>query len=142
MCMLSTETTVGGTKTGEHGPILRAFVLAWHRRIECADNKSWMHHYQPKSKQTSMHWKHSQSPMANIYKTTPSAVKVILIDFWDAEGILQAYFQLRDTNVNPILCCEVLGKFCDAIHQKCLGLLSSGILLHYNNVRLHMPEWW
>jgi hypothetical protein len=49
-------------------------------------NKSWVHHFTTESKATSMAWKHMTSPIRKKLKTTPSAGKVLLTVFWDAQG--------------------------------------------------------
>jgi hypothetical protein len=50
------------------------------------------HHYEPKSKNQSMAWKHPGSPMKKEFKTRSSAGKVMLTIFWDSKGpILEDY---------------------------------------------------
>jgi hypothetical protein len=78
-------------------------------------DESWLHHYQPKSKCTSMQLKHSSSPSTKKFKVMPSAGKVMLTMFWDSQGILLAHFQMCGANVNSALYCEVLLKLLDAI---------------------------
>jgi histone-lysine N-methyltransferase SETMAR len=70
-------------------------------------------------------------------KVTPSAVKVMLTMFLDSQGVLLAYFQKRDENVNSTLYCEVLLKLQDAIHRKRPGVLARWVLLHHDNARPH-----
>ena len=36
-------------------------------------DETWVHHYQPESKQQSMEWKHPQSPCKKKFKTQPPA---------------------------------------------------------------------
>jgi hypothetical protein len=49
-------------------------------------DESWVRH--SGSKATSMTWKHMTSPVQKKFKTSPSVDKVLLIVFWDAEGVL------------------------------------------------------
>jgi hypothetical protein len=57
-------------------------------------DKSWVHHYQPKSMPASMQWKHPSSPSRSTkkFKVTPSAGKVMLTVFWDSQEVLSAHF--------------------------------------------------
>jgi len=41
------------------------------------------HHYEPESKWQSMEWQHVNSPSKIMFKTLPSAGKVICTVFWD-----------------------------------------------------------
>ncbi|GFQ91483.1 histone-lysine N-methyltransferase SETMAR [Trichonephila clavata] len=56
-------------------------------RIVTGD-ETWVHHFTPESKAASMEWKHPSSPVRKKFKTTPSAGKVLLTVFWDAQGVL------------------------------------------------------
>jgi hypothetical protein len=67
----------------------------------------------------------------------PSAGKVMLIVFWDSQGVLLAHFQKCGENVNFASYCEVLLKLRDAIPRKRPGQLARGVLLHHDNARPH-----
>lgn len=56
-------------------------------RIVTGD-ETWVHHFTPESKAASMEWKHPSSPVRKKFKRTPSAGKVLLTVFWDAQGVL------------------------------------------------------
>ena len=56
-------------------------------RIVTGD-ETWVHHYQPESKQASMQWKHKDSPTPTKFKVVPSAGKVMATMFWDMKGVL------------------------------------------------------
>ncbi|XP_029634921.1 protein GVQW3-like [Octopus sinensis] len=49
-------------------------------------DKSWVHHYQPKTKEQSKQWKHTSTPKKA--RVIPSAGKVMASVFWDSQGIL------------------------------------------------------
>jgi hypothetical protein len=70
----------------------------------------WVDHYQPESKRASAQWKHPSSPSTEKFKvtSTPSAGKVVLIEFWDSQGVLLAHFQKRGENVNSASYCKVM----------------------------------
>jgi histone-lysine N-methyltransferase SETMAR len=66
-----------------------------------------------------------------------SKFKVMLIMFWDSQGVLLAHFQKRGENVHSASNCKVLLKLRDAIHRKHPGQLVRKPLLHHDNERLH-----
>jgi hypothetical protein len=80
-------------------------------------DESWAHHYRPESKHASVQRKHPSSPSTKKLKvaSTPSVGKVMLIVFWDSQGVLVAHFQKLGENVNSALYCEFLLKLQDAI---------------------------
>jgi hypothetical protein len=81
-------------------------------------DKSCVHHHQPKSKCSSMKWKHPISPSTIKFKVMPSAGKVMLPVFWDSQEVLLDHFQKRGENVNSASYCVVLLKLQDAISRK------------------------
>jgi hypothetical protein len=84
-----------------------------------------------------MQWKYPISPSTKELGATPSAGKVMLIVFWDSQGVLLAYFQKRGENVNSASHCEVLLNLLDAIRRKRPGQLARGVLLRHDNGRPH-----
>ena len=50
-------------------------------------DESWVHHFIPEPKLQSKPWKHPDSPQPKKAKTVPSAANVIVLVFWDANGI-------------------------------------------------------
>jgi len=51
-------------------------------------DETWIHHYDPESKQESMQWKHADSPTPVKFRTTPSAGKIMCTIFWDSQGVV------------------------------------------------------
>jgi len=51
--------------------------------------ETWLHHYDPETKQQSMDWRHSGSPRPKKFRVHKSAGKVLASIFWDQDGILQ-----------------------------------------------------
>jgi hypothetical protein len=65
-------------------------------------NETWVHNQQPETKWKSMQWKHLSS-VAKIFKTQPSASKLMLTIFWDSQGpILETYIE-QLLQVQPIV---------------------------------------
>jgi len=62
-------------------------------------DETWIHHYEPKSKEQSMQWKHPSSPTAKKFKMQPSAGKLMLTIFWDSQGPILETYQERGTTV-------------------------------------------
>ena len=54
-------------------------------RIVTGD-ETWVHHYEPLSKRSSMKWRHPTSPRAKKFKSQRSAGKIMATVFWDIEG--------------------------------------------------------
>ena len=51
-------------------------------------DETWLYHYDPKTKQQSMEWRHSGSPRPKIFRVQKSAGKVLASILWDQDGIL------------------------------------------------------
>ena len=113
-------------------------VDAFLNRIVTGD-ESWVHHYEPKSKRQSMQWKHPTSPPPIKFKTQASAGKVMLTIFWDVNGPILMNFLERGETVTSARYSDMLAtKLKLTIRSKRRGLLSKGVLLLHDNVRLHM----
>ena len=61
-------------------------------RIVMGD-ETWVHHYQPETKQASRQWKHEESPTPTKFKVVPSASKAMATVFWDTRGVLLVSFR-------------------------------------------------
>jgi len=73
--------------------------LDWNlflKRIVTGD-ETWIHHYDPESKQQSTQWKHASSPSPRKFKVQAGAGKIMCTIFWDAEGILLIDFMPHTT---------------------------------------------
>jgi hypothetical protein len=57
------------------------------RRIVTGD-ETWVHHYEPESKQESMQWHKKGTPPPKKLMVSPSARKIMAIVFWDTGGFL------------------------------------------------------
>ncbi|KAJ4450397.1 hypothetical protein ANN_01821 [Periplaneta americana] len=68
-------------------------------RIVTGD-ETWISHFTPETKQQSMHWWHSGSPVRMKFKETLSVRKVMCMVFWDRKGILLIDFLPRGETVN------------------------------------------
>ena len=97
-------------------------------------DEMWVHHFTPESKAASMEWKHLSSPVRKKFKTTPSAGKVLLTVFWDAQGVLLLDF-LEVGTINATRYCDTLSKLKEAIREKRSCPLTSDLLLLDDNAK-------
>jgi hypothetical protein len=51
-------------------------------------DETWLYHYEPKTKQQSMEWRHSVSPRPKKFRVQKSAGKFLASIFLDQDGIL------------------------------------------------------
>lgn len=105
-------------------------------RIVTGD-ETWVHHYQPESKQASKQWKHKDSPTPTKFKVVPSAGKVMATVFWDMRGVLLVDFQEHGRTVTAASYCSLLDRLKTAIRNKRPRLLTRGVLLLHDNARPH-----
>ena len=68
------------------------------RIVTC--DETWVHHYTPESKRSSMQWKHLSSPSPKKFKIQPSAGKIMACIFWDSQGVIFVDFVPQGHTVN------------------------------------------
>jgi len=73
-------------------------------------DETWIHHYEPESKQQSMQWKHPSSPVGKKFKTQPSTGKLMLTIFWVSQGPILETYQERGTTVTSVMYCDMLQR--------------------------------
>ncbi|KAJ4439546.1 hypothetical protein ANN_07670 [Periplaneta americana] len=108
-------------------------------RIVTGD-ETWISHFTPETKQQSMHWRHSGSPVRTKFKQTLSVRKVMCTVFWDRKGILLIDFLPRGETVDADRYCETLRKLRRDIQNKRRGMLTTGVVLLHDNARPHMAR--
>jgi histone-lysine N-methyltransferase SETMAR len=108
-------------------------------RIVTGD-ETWLHHYDPETKQASMQWKHSDSPPPKKARTQPSAGKIMATIFWDAEGIILIDYLPHKTTITGSYYVEVLRRLHQAIKNKRRGKLSHKVLLLHDNAPAHSAK--
>ncbi len=100
-------------------------------------DESWIHHYDPESKEESKQWKHTTSPPPKKAKVQASAKKIMLSVFWDERGVLLTDYLRRGTTINAQYYVNLLQKLRDAIKTKRRGMLTKGVLLLQDNASSH-----
>ena len=110
------------------------------RRIVTVD-ETWVHHYDPTSKQQSSQWKHTDSPPPKKFRVCKSAGKVMLICFWDCKGVILNHFVPHGQTVTGSYYREVLvSQLALAIKEKRRGMTSHGILFLQDNAPPHRAQ--
>ncbi len=101
-------------------------------------DETWVHHYEPETKQQSMMWKHSDSPTVKKFKTRASANKVMLTLFWDMKGpLLCDYLEERRT-INAEYYSNLLKiHLRPKIRTKRRGAITRGVILQQDNASSH-----
>lgn len=128
-----------------------------HRRVECCQelltrfehdfddfkrrvvtgDETWLHCWDPDTKQESMQWKHAGSPAPLKARTQPSAGKVMATIFWDTEGVILIDYMPQGSTITGTYYANVLNQLHDALKQKRRGKLSRGVLLLHDNAPAH-----
>ena len=105
------------------------------RRI--TGDETWIHHYDPESKQDSMEWlpKGSNPPLKP--RTQPSAGKIMLTIFWDSDGALLTDYLPKGQSINGQYYAEILSRLREAVKSKRWGKLRKGVLLLHDNAPVH-----
>ena len=98
--------------------------------LQCSatGDKTWIHHYDPESKQQSMQWKHFSSPSSRKFKVQASAGRIMCAIFWDAEGMLVIDFMPHKVTATGFYYTDLLHKLLVGAPRK----VDSGTLLHDN----------
>ena len=87
-----------------------------------------------RNQNSSMVWKHPQSPVRKKFRTAPSVHKVMLTAFWGCCGQLVLDFMPRGATINADRYCSKMSLLRAAIRKKHSGFLDveNVIILHVN----------
>ena len=101
-------------------------------------DETWCYGYDPETKQQSSQWKHRGSPRPKKARQVRSAVKVMLITYFDVRGLVHAEFVPPGQSVNQDFNIEVLRRLREAVRRKRPALWQSGDWwLHQGNAPAH-----
>ena len=100
-------------------------------------DETWVHHYEPESKRTSMEWRHPTSPKTKKFKAEKSAGKVMATIFWDSKGVILLDFLPRGETVNANVYIETLKKLKARIRRVRPDSDMCNVLLQHDNARPH-----
>ena len=65
-------------------------------------DETWVHHYDPETRIQSMQWKHKDSWTPKKLKVLPSAGKVLLSVFMDAQGVIMVDYLQRGATITGL----------------------------------------
>ena len=102
-------------------------------------DETWVHFYEPKSKQESMQWHMKGGPAPKKFKVVPSAGKVMATIFWDFEGILYR-LKSKDITITGEYYGNVLHHFKKEIKTKSREKSTKGVLLLHDNAPVHIAK--
>jgi len=80
--------------------------------------ETWCYGYNPETKQASSPWKTPDSPKSKKARQVRLNVKIMLISFFDANGIVQKEFVPGAKTVNQHFYLEVLKRLRDSVWKK------------------------
>ena len=105
-------------------------------RIVTGD-ETWVHHYKPESKRSSMEWRRPTSPRIKKFKSQRSAGKIMAAVFWDIEGIILVDFMPKGTSINSDVYIDTLRKLKARLRRVQPHLDLSKVLLLHDDARPH-----
>ena len=79
---------------------------------------------------------HSTSPKPKKFRTQPTPGKIMLIYFWDEQGVILEHYRHRGNTITSASYCNMLKNHLrPAIRSKRRALLTTGVILQHDNVR-------
>ena len=114
---------------------LQEFLFRIITQDEC-----YIHHYDPETKAQSSIWMKSGSRPPLKARRLQSAGKVLLVVFWDSEGVILAEYLRRGETVTGNYYAGVLRRLREAVLQKRRGKISRHVLLLQDNAPAHTAK--
>ena len=101
-------------------------------------DESWIFEYDPETKRQSCQWKSPGSPRPKKARMQKSQVKVMLITFFDHQGMVHHEYVPHNQTVNQHFYKEVLTRLMAKIRRKRRELWASNTwILHHDNAPAH-----
>ena len=102
------------------------------------DDESWIHHYDPLSQLETKVWKWLGEQTPTRLRQERSAGKIMMIIFWDKDGVLLTEYLLRGTTINGQCYASIIERLRSVIVEKERGKVSRGVLLLHDNAPIYM----
>ncbi|EYB97676.1 hypothetical protein Y032_0138g2052 [Ancylostoma ceylanicum] len=122
-------------------------ILRWFRNSEeeflqrvVTGDELWIHHYDPESQEQSRERTRPGSPRPVRPRMEPTAGKVLVTTFWDAEGILLVDYLKENATITGHYYANLLFQLREAIKEKRRGKVTRGILLLQDNAPVHRSK--
>ncbi|GFR71535.1 transposase [Elysia marginata] len=103
------------------------------RQVVTGD-ESWVHHFDPESKQQSKEYRDKTSPSPKKFKVFSSARKVLLTIFWDSEGVVHTEILEQGNPVNSTKYVNTLEKLKARLRRVRIEKVS---ITYHDNARPH-----
>jgi len=102
-------------------------------------NETLVHHFDPETKRQSMMWKHVTSPTPQKFKVTASAGNVMVMLFWDSQGVIMTNYLSKGSTITGVYYANELGlrELREALKSKRRRKLRCGVLLLHDNAPAH-----
>jgi histone-lysine N-methyltransferase SETMAR len=99
--------------------------------------ETWVHHYDPMTKQESRMWLASRNQAPMMAKSMAPAGKVMASIWWDCEGVLMAKFFKSSQRLSGDDHAAQLRELREMIKVKRPGKLTKGVLILQDNAPIH-----
>lgn len=100
-------------------------------------DETWVYGYDPETKVQGSQWKSPSAPRAKKARQSGSSIKVMLIVFFDLDGIVLAEFVPRNTTVNSEYYKGLLERLINDVCVKRPEKWASGFILHHSSAPYH-----
>lgn len=101
-------------------------------------DETWVYGYDPETKAQSSHWKTPKSPRMKKAKMTRSKTKVMLLVFFDSEGVVHHEYAPQGQTINKEYYVDVLKRLRESVRRKRPEKWSTkSWMLHHDNAPSH-----
>ena len=100
-------------------------------------DESWIHHYDPLSQLEAKMWKRLDEQTPTRLCQGRSAGKIMMIIFWDKDGVLLTEYLPRENTINGPCYASIIERLRSVIVEKGHGKVSYGVLLRHDNVPIY-----
>jgi histone-lysine N-methyltransferase SETMAR len=100
-------------------------------------DESWIHHYDPLCQFEAKVWKKPGEQTPTRPRQERSAGKIMMIVFWDKDGVLLTDYLPRGITINGPYYASMIERLRSAILKKRRGKVSRGVLLLHDNAPVH-----
>ena len=101
-------------------------------------DESWIRYYDPPSQLEAKVWKRLREQTPTRLHQERSAGKIMMIIFWDKDGVLLTEYLLRGTTINGTYYASIIERLRSVILEKERGKVSPRVLLLDDDAFIHM----
>ncbi|CAG4977612.1 unnamed protein product [Parnassius apollo] len=99
-------------------------------------DETWIHHFDPETKQQSMTWKRASSPTPKNSKFQVRRERLASV-FWDAQGIIMVEYLEKGATITGSYYADQIRRLPEDIKEKRRSKLRAGVLFHQDNAPAH-----